>query len=187
MVKPGFCATLKGRCPKVRYFYDTEFIENGETIELISIGIVAEDGREYYAVSTDFDSAKAGPWVRDNVLNLLPSPSDPAWRARDTIQRDVVEFLTKAPTAPDLWAWVGAYDHVVLAQLFGDMTGMPKRLPRYTNELKQYWFMAGCPQLPASPKGTHDALIDARFNRTKFDAIMAVLPLGKNNQVLRGK
>lgn len=36
-----------------RYFYDTEFIEDGETIGLISIGIVADDGREYYAVNSD--------------------------------------------------------------------------------------------------------------------------------------
>ena len=35
----------------MRYFYDTEFLEDGETIDLISIGIVAEDGREYYAVT----------------------------------------------------------------------------------------------------------------------------------------
>jgi len=38
----------------VRFFYDTEFIDNGRTIELISIGVVSEDGREYYAISTEF-------------------------------------------------------------------------------------------------------------------------------------
>lgn len=47
----------------MRYFYDTEFIEDGHTIELISIGVVAEDGREYYAVSTEFDPERAGSWV----------------------------------------------------------------------------------------------------------------------------
>ena len=41
----------------MRYFYDTEFIENGRTIELISIGVVAEDGREFYAISTEFDAS----------------------------------------------------------------------------------------------------------------------------------
>ncbi len=30
----------------MRYFLDTEFYEDGKTIDLISIGIVAEDGRE---------------------------------------------------------------------------------------------------------------------------------------------
>ena len=39
----------------MRYFYDTEFLEDGETIDLISIGIVAEDGREYYAVNLNAD------------------------------------------------------------------------------------------------------------------------------------
>ena len=53
----------------VRYFYDCEFIEDGTTIELVSIGVVAEDGREFYAVSTEFDPGKAGPWVRANVLD----------------------------------------------------------------------------------------------------------------------
>lgn len=52
----------------MRYFYDTEFIEDGHTIELISIGVVAEDGREYYAVSTEFDPERAGSWVRTHVL-----------------------------------------------------------------------------------------------------------------------
>lgn len=37
----------------MRYFFDTEFHEDGQTIDLISIGIVAEDGREFYAVSRD--------------------------------------------------------------------------------------------------------------------------------------
>lgn len=60
----------------MKYFYDTEFIEHkqknkfsgipiGETkptIDLISIGIICEDGREYYAVSKDFNLKEA--WNR---------------------------------------------------------------------------------------------------------------------------
>lgn len=168
----------------MRYFYDTEFIEDGQTIELVSIGIVAEDGREYYAVSTQFDSSRANQWVRDNVLDKLPSPSDPVWKPLDTIRNEVLEFLTSS-TRPQLWAWVGAYDHVVLAQLWGDMSGMPRELPRYTRELKQYWEFAGLPQLPALPEGNHDALVDARHNLAKFKACMKALPLGKRNSVMQ--
>ncbi len=65
-----------------RYFYDCEFIEDGRTIDLVSIGVVDEHGREYYAVSTEFDGSRALPWVRRNVLDKLPSPADPAWRSR---------------------------------------------------------------------------------------------------------
>ena len=67
----------------MRYFYDTEFIENGSTIDLVSIGIVAEDGREYYAVSTDADHTKANKWVREHVLDKLPNPSSPLSRSRE--------------------------------------------------------------------------------------------------------
>ena len=55
----------------MRYWYDTEFIEDGKTIDLISIGIVCEDGREYYAQSVEFDHRKASEWVQTNVLPHL--------------------------------------------------------------------------------------------------------------------
>lgn len=167
----------------MRYFYDTEFIEDGNTIELVSIGIVGEDGSEYYAVSTDFDPARANAWVRDNVLDKLPSPRNPVWKSRARIRDEVLEFLTRGSGPVELWAWVGAYDHVVLAQLWGDMAGLPKQLPRFTRELKQYWEFAGRPQLPAIPDGNHDALIDARHNLRKFSTCQEKLPLSRSSQV----
>lgn len=169
----------------MRYFYDTEFIEDGRTIELVSIGIVAEDGREYYAVSTDFDASRANAWVRDNVLDKLPNPGAPVWRSLDAIRAEVLSFLTSSRDDVELWAWVGAYDHVVLAQLWGDMAGLPRSIPRYTRELKQYWEMAGKPHLPKSPDASHDALVDARHNLEKFRICAEVLPLGRGNRVLR--
>lgn len=169
----------------MRFFYDTEFIEDGKTIELVSIGIVAEDGREYYAVSTDADHSRANAWVQENVLNKLPSPSSPEWRSNEQIRNEVYEFLTKVKNQgrPELWAWVGPYDHVVFAQLWGDMTRLPRELPRFTREIRQYWEFAGRPQLPEAPAGNHDALIDARHNVKKFQACMEVLPLAQSNQV----
>nr|WP_276537623.1 polyadenylate-specific 3'-exoribonuclease AS [Corynebacterium phoceense] len=174
----------QARVASVRYFYDTEFIEDGQTIELVSIGIVAEDGREYYAVSTDFDPARANPWVREHVLDKLPSPSDKVWRSAARIREEVLEFLTSAPTPPQLWAWVGDYDHVLVAQLWGDMAALPREIPRYTRELKQYWEFAGRPALPPVPDGNHDALVDARHNLAKFHACMEALPLSPGNRVL---
>ncbi len=60
-----------------RYFYDCEFIERGpeHPIDLISIGIVCEDGRELYMQSTEFTIDKASQWVRDHVIMQLdPCP-----------------------------------------------------------------------------------------------------------------
>ncbi|WKD58978.1 polyadenylate-specific 3'-exoribonuclease AS [Corynebacterium caspium] len=175
----------------MRFFYDTEFIEDGRTIELVSIGVIAEDGREYYAVSAEFDPQLANNWVRQNVLDKLPNPSASVWKSKAQIREELIEFLTTPSDSSDkyspgveLWAWVAGYDHVVLAQLWGDMSALPRIIPRYTRELKQYWEMAGQPELPRGPVGSHDALVDARYNLVKFKTCMAALPLSNSNKVL---
>jgi hypothetical protein len=56
---------------KMKYFYDCEFIEDGKTIDLISIGVVREDGAELYLESNEFDPDKASDWVRQNVFPHL--------------------------------------------------------------------------------------------------------------------
>lgn len=57
-----------------RYFYDTEFLENGRTIELISFGMVNEDGEAYYAVNADapWDDVMRHQWLVRNVVPHLP-------------------------------------------------------------------------------------------------------------------
>ena len=110
--------------PVARYFYDCEFIEDGQTIDLVSIGVVARDGREFYAVSTEFDANLAGPWVRRHVLDKLPPPSSPAWRSRAAIRAELLEFLLAPGLPVELWAWYGAYDHVALGAAVGGHAGV---------------------------------------------------------------
>ena len=157
-----------------RYFYDCEFIEDGLTVELVSIGVVDEWGREFYAVSTEFDATRAIPWVRRNVLDKLPGPADPAWRSRERIRTDLLAFLTEPGEAIELWAWYAAYDHVVLCQLWGAMPALPRAIPRVTHELRQRWEDVGQPVLPAPPADQHDALADARHNLARWQAIHGV-------------
>jgi hypothetical protein len=164
----------------LRYFYDAEFIEDGRVIDLVSIAFVCEDGREFYAVSSEFDAGRAGPWVSRYVLPKLPPQTSPLWRTREQIREDLYRFLIPRPTvAPELWAWVGAYDHVVLCQLWGSMVDLPSALPRYTNELRQHWEAHGRPELPPPPRDAHDALADARHNLAKFEAIEAARRLAR--------
>ena len=154
--------------PVARYFYDCEFIEDGQTIELVSIGVVAQDGRELYCVSTDFDPSRAGDWVRRHVLGKLPSPADPAWRSRAEIRDALFDFFTAPGLPVELWAWYAAYDHVVLGQLWGAMPELPSQIPRLTREVRQYWESAGCPPIPEPGADRHDALADARLARDRW-------------------
>lgn len=64
----------------MRYWLDEEFIDDASIIDLISIGIVAEDGRELYLQSSEFKAKKASPWVWENVLSHLEiCPHVPAY------------------------------------------------------------------------------------------------------------
>lgn len=137
-------------------------------VELVSIGVVDSDGREFYAVSTEFDPAQAVPWVREHVLDKLPSPADPAWRSRAAIREELFDFLTDSGEGIELWAWYAAYDHVVLAQLWGAMPALPRAIPRFTRDLRQRWDDLGRPPLPAAPADQHDALADARHNLARW-------------------
>jgi hypothetical protein len=163
-----------------RYFYDCEFIEDGRVVDLVSIGMVDEFGREYYAVSTEFDESRALPWVRRHVLDKLPSPGDPAWRSRAQIRDDLWEFMlepVRGRTEPiELWAWMAAYDHVVLAQLWGSMPALPREIPRFTKELRQLWDERGRPKLPEAEAARHDALVDARHNLARWRAMTTAPP-----------
>lgn len=161
----------------MRYFYDCEFIEDGTTIDLVSVGVVAEDGREFYAVSTDADHSRAGTWVRRNVLPKLPNPSSRAWMSRDRLREELYTFLTDPGSGPvELWAWIGAYDHVAVCQLWGDMTTLPAAMPKFTRDVRHVWELAGKPGLPDHPGGAHDALGDARHVALRFRTIAAAAP-----------
>jgi hypothetical protein len=158
-------------------YYDTEFLENGRTIELISIGMVREDGAEYYAVSQEmpFGAISQHAWLMQHVMPSLPvrtgysNPWDPAHpdfrhvKPRKQIASEVSRFITEV-TDPQLWAWYGAYDHVALCQLWGRMIDLPTGVPMHTNDLKQEAVRLGNPRMPEQAGGMHNALEDARHN-----------------------
>lgn len=157
----------------MRYFFDTEFIEDGKTIDMISIGIVAEDGREFYACSTEARLDLSSEWVRCNVLPHLPQYGSPAWATRAQIRDGLLAFVG-ADTSPEFWAYCADYDWVVFCQLFGTMMDLPKHFPKWCRDLKQLSWSLGSPKHPKDTDVLHDALADAKWNRDLFDTLMAV-------------
>lgn len=148
-----------------RYFFDTEFIEDGKTIDLISIGMVCEqDGRELYLCNRDAKLHLANDWVRANVLPHLPNYGDPRWLSHAGIAEAVRSFAI-TDTKPEFWAYYADYDWVALCQLFGTMMDLPSNFPKYCRDLKQLSSSLEIPrQHPPQPENAHDALADARWN-----------------------
>lgn len=171
----------------MKYFYDTEFIEDGRTIELISIGIVCEDGREFYAQNLECDFSRASDWVKENVFpsltnfdaeTLKPIINAEAeggygdWYNRASIACVLRDQLVRASEngKPEFWGYYSAYDHVALCQLFGKMIDLPKGWPMYTRDIKQWCDSLGNPDLGVIPtEGHHNALNDARWTMRAYE------------------
>jgi hypothetical protein len=150
----------------MRYFVDTEFIEDGKTIDLISIGIAADDGRTYYAESTECDLSRASQWVKENVIPHLTGET----KSRSTIAAEIREFLGEKP---EIWGYYCDYDWVALCQLYGTMMDLPAGWPKYCRDLKQWCDMLGNPKLPGQTSTEHNALADARWNKEAWDFLAA--------------
>lgn len=173
----------------MRYYLDTEFIEDGKTIDLISIGIVAEDGREYYAVNRECQFENVSDWVWQNVLypigiyqpikhinlsdpSISATTKDTLLRAktREQIKLDVLDFVrSTGDRKPEFWGYYADYDWIVFCQLFGTMMDLPKGFPMYCCDLKQECDRLGNPKLPEQGKGEHNALQDARWNKQAWE------------------
>lgn len=178
----------------MRYFLDTEFAEKRGSIDLISIGIVSEDGREFYAEVDRFDDSVCNQWVRENILPKLwsrqkdKSPFN-AW-SRDggcgglmtvaEIASGVQQFVG-SHEKPQFWGYYCDYDWVVFCWLFGSMIELPKGWPMYCRDLKQWCDQLGNPILPPQVSMEHNALEDARWNRKAWN-FLEELQLVRANQ-----
>jgi|ERR1700741_348232 len=164
----------------MKIFYDTEFLENGSTIRLISIGLIREDGKKLYRVNFDYGLMKDiffHPWLRANVVPSLPyqmtedgvalihgHPDYNSVVRSEQIMEDVKRFVLDTPN-PELWAYYSAYDHVALCQLFGRMIDLPTGFPMFTHDLKSRMVQMGSPRVPEQSEGHHNALQDAIWNK----------------------
>ena len=52
----------------MRLFFDTEFTGLRKDTSLISIGIVSEDGRKFYAEFVDYNHSQVTTWIKENVI-----------------------------------------------------------------------------------------------------------------------
>ncbi len=145
------------------YYLDCEFDERQDEMELISIGIVCSDGREFYRESSEYDVRRAHPWLKENVVpHLFEDAADK--ETRKQIASEVLHFCDpSAHGEPVFWGYYADYDWVLFCWLFGSMVDLPEGFPMFCLDLKQLAVSLGNPELPKLPEGEdHDALADAR-------------------------
>lgn len=156
----------------MKFFYDTEFYEDGKQIHLISIGMVSEEGHEFYLENKDFDwdIVPKDHWIQINVRPHLDNNLYGV--TKDRLVYELKDFVqSKSLGNNEFWGYYADYDHVVLAQLFGRMVDMPRGFPWYTLDIKQEAYRLGNPELPDMDEDwqEHHAGFDARWNKKAWE------------------
>jgi hypothetical protein len=144
----------------MRYFIDTEYNWHSASgqIRPLSVGIVAEDGREFYGVANTIHSFSCTPFVKEHVIPVI---GDATPKYRSEVGRDIRAFI--GDDTPEFWGDYAAFDYVVLSMLMGEFSDWPAGWPMHINDCQQ----EAVPSLPSATP--HNALADARAVRDSWN------------------
>ena len=131
-------------------FFDCEFTGLRKDTTLVSIGIVAENGKKFYAEFSDCDESQCDDWIKENVLKhtILAGNDTLAARLGEDSNTTVV-LGSKADIRYELGEWlkqfdgvqfvsdVCRYDMVLLIDIFGGAFDLPKNISAVCHDINQ--------------------------------------------------
>jgi len=137
----------------MKVFFDTEFTGLHQNTTLISIGLIAEDGRTFYAEFTDYDKSQVDDWIQNNVIaNLIVHPDrefyqrvtdrDAIYKGPSNFIRSVLEDWLEQFEQVEMWSDCLSYDWVLFNQLFGHAFNIPKK--RLLHSVRYLHAVQGC-------------------------------------------
>ena len=136
-------------------FLDSEFTGLHQGTTLISIGLVSECGKTFYAELNDYDKSQVDEWIQTNVIDNLimsepPEGEDECYEATrhkdNPIGNDLYKSYSlklrcnKAELKVELEKWLSqfgnieiwsdclAYDWVLFCEIFGGALNIPKNV-----------------------------------------------------------
>lgn len=123
----------------MKLFFDTEFTGLHRNTTLISIGLVSENGRTFYAEFNDYDQKQLDDWVRANVLPYLQFLDTDSTTPQLDLEHHAMKSSRQMVTSTlsewlrqfdivEMWADYPAYDWVLFCDLFGGTFHLPKSI-----------------------------------------------------------
>lgn len=119
-----------------KVFFDTEFTGLHQNTTLVSIGLVSECGKTFYAELTDYDKTQIDDWLQNNVIDklYLTEHDNAAYLQNWTLKSDT-QAVKEALTAwfsqfdkVEIWSDCLSYDWVLFNQIFGHAFSIPKNI-----------------------------------------------------------
>jgi hypothetical protein len=131
----------------MKIFFDTEFTGLHQKTTLISIGLISEDNKTFYAEFIDFDKQQINDWLQKNVINNLLFKTDIYKRLGfyETSNNSVIQCGVKKEIAYSLKVWMEqfetieiwsdclSYDWVLFNDLIADYSNGYPKLPKNIN------------------------------------------------------
>ena len=127
----------------MKIFFDTEFTGLHKNTTLISIGLVDENGRTFYAEFSDYDESQCDEWIHENVIKHLKwSKEGPIENFGNYDDINHIEMYgDKNYVKIQLEQWLSQYDKVELVSdcchydmvLFIDIFGGAFDIPKQVN------------------------------------------------------
>lgn len=108
----------------MRIFFDTEFTGLHKNTTLISIGLVDEDGREFYAELNDYGKDQLDPWLSENIIDKLTGENVVSTAQ---LRKQLTAFLSGYDSV-EMWSDCLAYDWVLFNDIFGGAFNIPKNV-----------------------------------------------------------
>ena len=127
----------------MKIFFDTEFTGLHKNTTLISIGLVDENDRTFYAEFSDYDDSQCDEWIHENVIKHLKwSKEGPIENFGNYDDMNHIEMCgDKNYVKMQLEQWLSQYDEVELVSdcchydmvLFIDIFGSAFDIPSNVN------------------------------------------------------
>jgi hypothetical protein len=175
---------------RTKLFLDTEFTGLHQHTTLISIGIVDEDGRTFYAEFTDYDQSQVDSWIEENVIknlkytecaNNTQTGYSHSFKGDTNYIRQKLEAFLSFYEEAEVWSDCLAYDWVLFNQIFGHAFNIPKNIYYIPFDLCTL-FMLKCidPDISREDYGLewgvsrekHNSLYDAHVIRMCYNRAM---------------
>ena len=134
----------------MKIFFDTEFTGLHKDTTLISIGLVDENERTFYAEFSDYDDSQCDKWIRENVIKHLKwSKEGPvenfiniydnaqeAYGSKEYIKEVLKDWLSKYDEV-ELISDVCHYDMVLFVDIFGSAWTIPAVVNPVCHDINQ--------------------------------------------------
>jgi hypothetical protein len=120
---------------KTKIFFDTEFTGLHQGTTLISIGLISECNKTFYAEFSDYDKTQVDDWIEENVINNLTLQGSPVDLPNDKrvvgdttlIRQNLIEWLEQFDEV-EMWSDCLSYDWVLFCEIFGHAFNIPKNV-----------------------------------------------------------